>query len=143
MNFHLPKPNRTLGTVDYIGLAGLVGLLVARYIPVARLIPFWGCVLRERTGWPCLGCGLTRVADRVAHFNFSGAFAVNPLGTVAAFAFALAAVVMVLHLAFKMPVPEVSLSQREWNVAFVAASVLILVNYAYVVVATRFPYLLS
>lgn len=143
MKFHVPKPNRTLGTIDYVGLVGLAGLLVARYIPVAKLIPFWGCVLRERTGWPCLGCGLTRVADRVAHFNFSGAFAVNPLGTVAALFFALAAVVMVLHLVFKMPVPEVSLSPREWTVVKVAAPLLLLVNYAYVVVATRFPYLLS
>ncbi|XXF79525.1 DUF2752 domain-containing protein [Myxococcaceae bacterium GXIMD 01537] len=143
MKFYVPKPNRKLGAIDYMGLAGLVGLLVARYIPVARLIPFWGCVLRERTGWPCLGCGLTRVADRVAHFNISGAFAVNPLGTVAALTFALAAVVMVLHLVFKMPVPEVDLSPREWTVVKVAAPILVLINYAYVVVATRFPYLLS
>ncbi len=143
MKFHVPPPNRTPGLVDYLGLAGLMGLLVARYIPVAKLLPFWGCVLRERTGWPCLGCGLTRVADRVAHFNISGAFAVNPLGTVAALLFALAAVVMVLHLVFKMPVPEVYLSPREWTYVKIALPLLILVNYAYVVVATRFPYLLT
>jgi hypothetical protein len=126
-----------------MGLMGLVGLLVARFVPVAKLIPFWGCVLRQRTGWPCLGCGLTRVADRVAHFHFAGAWHANPLGTVGAFVFALAAVVMVLHLAFKMPVPEAELTPREWLVVKVGAPILVLVNYAYVVVATRFPHLLA
>lgn len=143
MKFHVPPPNRTFGTVDALGLMGLVGLLVARYIPVAKLIPFWGCLLRQRTGWPCLGCGLTRVADRVAHFHFAGAFQANPLGTVGAFAFAACAVLMVLHLGFKMPVPEPRLTEREWLVVKVAAPVLVLVNYAYVVVATRFPHLLA
>lgn len=142
MKVLIPPRNRRFGTVDALGIAGLVGLLVARYIPVARIIPFWGCVLRERTGWPCLGCGLTRVADRVAHFNFAGAWEANPLGTVAAFLFALAAVVMVLHLVLSMPIPEVQLSPREWSVVRVVLPALILVNYAYVVVKTRFPHVL-
>jgi hypothetical protein len=142
MKVLIPPRNRSFGTVDALGIAGIVGLLVARYIPVARIIPFWGCVLRERTGWPCLGCGLTRVADRVAHFNFAGAWEANPLGTVAALLFALAAVVMVLHLVFAMPIPELQLSPREWTVVRVALPMLLLVNYAYVVVKTRFPHLL-
>ncbi|MFP2905049.1 DUF2752 domain-containing protein [Pyxidicoccus sp. 3LFB2] len=142
MKVLIPPRNRRFGTVDALGLAGILGLLVARYIPVARLIPFWGCVLREQTGWPCLGCGLTRVADRVSHFNFAGAWDANPLGTVAAFVFALLAVVAVLHLAFAMPIPEVQFSPREWTVLQVVLPVLIVVNYAWVVVKTRFPHLL-
>jgi len=138
----IPPRNRRFSTVDVLGLAGIVGLLVARYVPVARIIPFWGCVLREQTGWPCLGCGLTRVADRVSHFNFVGAWEANPLGTVAAILFALAGVVTVLHLVFAMPIPQVELSPREWRVLGVLAPVVILVNYAYVVVKTRFPHLL-
>jgi len=140
MKVLVPPRNRRLGTVDYLGIIGLVGLLIARYIPVARIIPFWGCVLRERTGWPCLGCGLTRVADRVAHFNFVGAWEANPLGTVAALLFAFAALAMVLHLVFAIPIPEVQLTPREWQVFQAAMPVIILVNYAYVVVKTRFPH---
>jgi len=140
---HLPAPNRTLGVSDVLGLVGLVGLLVARYIPVARIIPFWGCLFREQTGWPCLGCGLTRVADRVAHFQFASAWHVNPLGTVAAFFFALMVVVTVLHLVFAMPVPRLELSDTEWQRVRIAAIGLILINYAWVVVVTRFPYLLA
>jgi hypothetical protein len=138
-----PKPNRTLGIIDVLGLVGLVGLLVARYIPVARLIPFWGCALRETTGWPCLGCGLTRVAERVAHFNLAGAWDANPLGTVAALFFALLVGVMVLHLVFALPIPTLELSPREWHRVRIAGAVVLLVNYAWVVVKTKFPYLLT
>ena len=142
MKLTLPAPNRKFGLVDGLGLAGLVGLLVARFIPVAKLIPFWGCVLRETTGWPCLGCGLTRVADRVAHLNFAGAWEANPLGTVAALAFALCTVVAVLHMVFALPIPDVQLSEREWGWVRYALPTVILVNYAYVVVKTKFPHLL-
>ena len=142
VKFFLPKPNRTFGFSDALGLIGLVGLLVARYIPVARLIPFWGCALRETTGWPCLGCGLTRVADRVAHFNIPGAWDANPLGTVAALFFALMVVVTVLHLAFAMPVPSLELTPVEWHRVRLSLAFLVLLNYAWVVVNTKFPHLL-
>jgi hypothetical protein len=138
----VPKPNRILGTADVLGLVGLVGLLIARYIPIAKL-PFWGCALRETTGWPCIGCGLTRVADRVAHLNIAGAWDVNPLGTVAALFFALMVVVTVLHLVFAMPVPRLHLEPGEWHRVRVVLIAVLLVNYAWVIVKTRFPYLLS
>ncbi|QRN95257.1 DUF2752 domain-containing protein [Archangium violaceum] len=143
MKVTLPKPNRTFGLTDVLGLVGLVGLLIARYVPVAKIIPFWGCALRETTGWPCFGCGLTRVADRVAHLNFAGAWDANPLGTVAALFFALMVVVTVLHLVFAMPIPQVRLSPREWHWVRIAAALLLLTNYAWVVVKTKFPYLLA
>lgn len=143
MKVTFPKPNRTFGFTDVLGLVGLGGLLVARYIPVARIIPFWGCALRQTTGWPCLGCGLTRVADRVAHLNFAGAWDANPLGTVAAFFFALMGVVTALHLVFAMPVPRADLTPTEWHRVRIAAAVIVLVNYAWVIVKTKFPYLLA
>ncbi len=142
MKVFIPPPNRRFGFVDALGLAGVVGLLVARYIPIAKIIPFWGCALREQTGWPCLGCGLTRVADHVSHLHFARAWEANPLGTVAALLFALLAVVTVLHLVFKMPVPELRLSPREWTWVRYGLPVVILINYAYVVVKTKFPHLL-
>jgi hypothetical protein len=130
------------GFVDALGLTGAVGLLVARFIPVARL-PFWGCAIRRATGWPCLGCGLTRVADRMSHFNVAGAWEANPLGTVAAMLFMMAVVATVLHLAFKVPMPIATLTPREWYWVRVTVAVLAVVNYGFVVVHTRFPYLLS
>jgi hypothetical protein len=141
VNVEWPGPNRKLGWVDYVGLAGLVGLLVARFIPVARL-PFWGCTLRQATGIPCPGCGLTRVADRMSHFNFAGAWDANPLGTVAAFAFMLAIVATVLHLAFKLPLPNVDPSPRDWRILRAVLIAALVVNYAFMVVKAKFPELL-
>ena len=142
MKLHLPAPNRRPGTLDALGLIGLVGLLVARYVPVARLVPFWGCVLRERTGWPCPGCGLTRVADHVSHGNLAAAWAANPLGTVAALLFALAALAALLHLVFKLPLPRVELTERETQALGAVLLVLFFVNYAWMIVQAKFSHLL-
>jgi hypothetical protein len=128
--------------VDALGAAGFVGFLVARFVPVARL-PFWGCSFRKMTGWPCPGCGLTRVADRMSHFNFVGAWQANPLGAVAAGLFMLAIVASSLHLAFRLPMPEVDFTRRERATFRVAGVVALVVNYAYVIVATKFPELLQ
>src|SRR5690242_14355323 len=115
MQIAWPQPNRKFGTIDAVGLVGFVGLFVARFIPVAKLIPFWGCAFRTITGWPCPGCGLTRAADRFAHLNIFGALKANPLGTFAAACFAVAVVWSALHLAFKVPTPEVELTNKDWD----------------------------
>lgn len=141
MQLSWPGPNRKIGVIDALALTGVVGLLVARFIPIARL-PFWGCKMRELTGWPCLGCGLTRVADRMSHFNFAGAWEANPLGTIAAALFMVCIVLSVLHLAFKVPLPTVSLSAREWTFVRVALVAAVVVNYAWVAVKTKFPHVL-
>lgn len=130
---------RELGSVDLLGLTGLVGLLVARFIPVARLLPFWGCIFRKVTGWPCLGCGLTRAADHAAHLHFARAWHANPLGTLGAIGFALLAVLTVVHLAFGVRVPVPELDERDWRWARVVLVLAVLVNYAYVVMQTRYP----
>jgi len=139
---HWPAPNRVFGFIDAMGVTGVVGLLVARFVPVAKL-PFWGCAIRQATGWPCLGCGLTRVADRMSHFNVAGAWDANPLGTVGAALFMVAVVATVLHLGLKVPLPSVELTPREKFWARSALAVMVVVNYAFVVVKTRFPYVLS
>lgn len=142
MRLHWPPPNRTFGLVDALGLTGLVGLLVARYVPLARL-PFWGCYIRDVTGWPCLGCGLTRVADHVSHGNVAAAWAANPLGTIAALLFVGCILASFLHLAFKLPLPSVQLTPLEARLARVSLVVAVVLNYGFVVVKTRFPHLLT
>jgi hypothetical protein len=141
MTLRFPKPNRSFGFLDVLGLTGVLGLLVARFVPVARL-PFWGCALRRTTGWPCPGCGLTRVAEHVAHGDLARAWDANPLGTAAALLFALAALLSLAHLAFKLPMPEVELSRREALALRVGIGLLVVVNYAFLIVKTKFPGLL-
>jgi len=130
--------SRSIGVVDALGITGVCGLLVARFVPMARL-PFWGCLLRQRFGWPCLGCGLTRVADRMSHFNVADAWDANPLGTVAALGFMAAALWTFLHLAFRVPVAELDLSDREWRWVRVALVVLVVANWAFVALKYRHP----
>ena len=141
MQIAWPQPNRKFGTLDAMGLVGFIGLFVARFIPVAKLIPFWGCAFRTITGWPCPGCGLTRAADRFAHLNVLGALKANPLGTFAAAAFAIAVVWSALHLLFKVPTPEVNLNEKEWDRLRNAAIVLFILNYGFVIIQHRHPFL--
>ena len=124
--------------MDVLGLMGAVGFLVARFVPLAKL-PFWGCELRQRTGWPCPGCGLTRVAERMALGNVAGAWEANPLGTVAALLFAVATLISTAHLAFKLPIPIVELTRREASALRWSIAVLAILNYAFVIAKTRFP----
>jgi hypothetical protein len=131
----IPPRNRSFTQTDAMAVVGLFGFLVARYVPVAKLVPFWGCTFRQLTGIPCPGCGLTRVADRVAHFNLQGALHANPLGTVAAVAFAVAILVSSVHLTLGVPVPELVLEPREWRRVRWAAVGLFAANYLWVVYA--------
>ncbi len=133
--------HRLVGVLDALGLAALVGFAVARWVPVARL-PFWGCTLRKATGWPCPGCGLTRVADRLAHGKVAGAFEANPLGAVAGLLMAALACWTLLHLAFALPTPEVSLTDREARWARRGLVAAVGVNYLVVILLTRFSHLL-
>ncbi len=119
-----------------------MGLLVARFVPIATL-PFWGCVLRKTTGWPCLGCGLTRVADRVSHGNLGGAWDANPLGTIFALLFVAALVATVLHLGFRLPLPDVELSRRERLALRVSLAIAVVGNWAFVAAKAKAPELFT
>ncbi len=85
---------------------------------------------------------MTRAADRVSHGDVVGALEANPLGAVAALLFALAAVVTFLHLAFRLPIPEVKLGAKEQRWLRIGLGVAVFVNYGFVILRTRFPELL-
>jgi len=132
----LPRTRR-FGLLHALGLAGALGLLAARLLPLQRM-SFLRCALREHTGWPCPGCGLTRVAVRVSHGDVAGALDANPLGTVAALGFAACAVLAAAQLLFRLPVPVVHLSVPEARRVRLAVFSALAVNYAVVVVRVRF-----
>jgi hypothetical protein len=138
MRWEWSERNRTVGFTDILGLLGVVGLAVARFVPVAQL-PYWGCALRQTTGWPCPGCGLTRVAEHVSRFELSAAWEANPLGTVAALVFVLLAVATFVHLVFRRPLPRVQLSSSEEKALRVAVVGLVVVNYGWIILKAKFP----
>ena len=127
---------RTFDAVDGVAIVGLLMLLTARFIPVARIVPFWGCPLRQLTGFPCLSCGMTRAFDRTAHLHIAGAFDANPLGALAALGFAALVVFAAVTQAFRLPRPRIDLSPREgyfgrWGIVIALAA-----NWGYVMVRT-------
>ncbi len=127
---------RRFGALHALGLLGVLGLLVARFVPVARL-PFWRCVFREHTGWPCPGCGLTRAADGLAHLRFGLAFESNPLGALAGCLLAGAAVLGLLQWAFRLSLPVPELSAREARAGRAAVVAAVVANYGFVIGQTR------
>lgn len=137
MQLYWPPRNRSFGTLDALGLLGLAGLAIARWVPVASLVPFWGCSFRLLTGWPCPGCGLTRAADRFAHLQWLGALAANPLGALAAGGFAAMVVLSALHLIFALPIPALVLSEKEWARLRWGLIVAVVANYLFVLYAYR------
>jgi hypothetical protein len=120
-----------------LGLTGLLGFLVARWVPLDKL-PFWRCAIREHTGWPCPGCGLTRVAQRLARGDVGGALDANPLGTLVALGFAACTLYAALQLLFRLPVPRLSLTEREGRLTRALLLAAVVANYAVVVVRVRF-----
>ncbi len=131
----IPARNRSFGALDALGVIGFIGFVLARYVPLAKIIPFWGCGFRKLTGIPCPGCGLTRVADRFAHFHFWGAIQANPLGALAAAVFAVAVIGSGLHLAFRLPVPHMVLNETEWRRVRWGALFVFGLNYIWVIFA--------
>jgi hypothetical protein len=131
-----PK-DRTITSFEVLGIVGIIGLFVARFIPIAKLIPFWGCGFRRLTGYPCPGCGLTRAADHFAHLHFYTAFTSNPLGMMAAGCFAIAALWSLLHFAFKLPTPRLFMDDEDWRWLRNVAIIAFVINYGFVIVQHR------
>jgi hypothetical protein len=136
MTLHWTPRERSFTLLHALGLAGVSGLLVARFVPVARL-PFWHCVFREHTGWPCPGCGLTRAADGLAHLRFGFAFESNPLGALVGCLLTAAAVLGLVQWLFRLPLPLPRLSAGEARAGRAAVVAAVLANYAFVIVQTR------
>jgi hypothetical protein len=136
MKVSLNTGERRLTFLDALGITGALGLLTARFIRVAYL-PFWGCVWRQRTGWPCPGCGLTRAADRLAHFQWKGAFLANPLGALCGVLFGLCALYALSRVFFRTPEPRIELTDQEARRARQLFWVVLLLNWGFVALQTR------
>lgn len=124
----------TVGLLEVYGAIGVLLLLVARFVPLARL-PYWGCGMKKLTGYPCLSCGMTRSFDWFAQGRILDSLLVNPLG----FLLALTSVVGVVYLVLRplrLPRLEVDLSERAELVVRVVAVSLVFANWGYLVART-------
>jgi hypothetical protein len=108
-------------TLLWLGLVGVVHLLD----PAAPL-----CGFKRVSGVPCPGCGLTRGVTALARGEVLGGLAFNPLLLTALLLFLLLLGVRLLL----GRAPRLDLGPRERRLALLAALLLVVANWAYLVV---------
>lgn len=125
----------TWGPFEAYGAIGIGLVLVARFIPLARWLPFWGCALRENTGIPCLSCGMTRSFDWFAQGRLLDSLLINPLGFALAVV-SLTAFVYLLAIPLRLPRLEIRLSERASMVVRYGALLMLAANWGYLIART-------
>lgn len=111
------------------GVIAVLGLLAARFLPVARLAPC--CPFLQLTGIPCPTCGGTRAAVLLAHGNVSAALFMNPLTTLAFLGALLFLFLTMLLRTLGLPRIAVDLTDRETNAVRALAVLAVLVQWVY------------
>jgi hypothetical protein len=138
VQLELHRPAQRFGLLSIYGLLAALALLVARFIPVAKIFsPWWGCPLRRATGIPCFGCGLTRAFDWEAHGHVLRAFALTPVGALLPLCFAVIAGWGLLVLVARVPVPEIRLDAAAGRVLRWSLIGAVLANWIYMVLTRK------
>jgi hypothetical protein len=118
----------------FAGIAGIAcaatGLLGLDHLP------FTVCVFRAATGLPCPTCGVTRALGRLFARDVPGAWAMNPLATVAVLALASWGLADLLLLAGGRSL-RVEVGPRLARLLRWGAVVALLANWAYLVATVR------
>jgi hypothetical protein len=128
------RPRRvTVGWPELYGAIVLAFVFVARFVPLARWIPTWGCKLRDFTGIPCLSCGMTRSFDWFAQGRFLDSLLINPLG----FLLACSGVLLTLYFVaapFRPPRPTLETTPHGAMVLRLCALGACVLNWVYLYV---------
>ncbi len=125
---------RTSGQIEFgiiYGGISLAGLLSARLLPVARLLP--SCLIKEFFGFPCPTCGATRSVVRLSYGDLRGSFAANPLVSLALVSTVIFFLWSVASLIMGLPRIELVLSEREKNRMRAGVILLVVANWLYLV----------
>jgi hypothetical protein len=95
--------------------------LLYRFDPNAADSPFPGCIFKALTGFNCPGCGMTRAAHALVHFDLATAFSMNPgMMTVLALAPGLLAWKFGWRARCFAPVVQVMSAPKFWLIALPA-----------------------
>jgi hypothetical protein len=114
------------------------GAMVAVAVALLHLdrLPFSLCVFHAVTGWPCMTCGATRAAARLAVGDVPGALSMNPLATIVGLALVPWGVsdLALLPRGRALSVEVAPAGARALRVGLVLA---VAVNWAYLIAAGR------
>jgi hypothetical protein len=131
-----PEPGveraRLIGTAS-ISMVGLGALLIAGRAVSIHMPP---CPFRALTGIPCPGCGMTRLADAVAHGRFHQALGADVAGV------AILATLMVLATTYLVRVIIQKVDTPRWMrspLLLVGIGALVLVHWGTTVVTGGLP----
>jgi len=128
---------RTTGDIEYgiiFGGMSLVTLIIARIMPVLSLAP--SCFFKTITGIPCPTCGATRSVVYLASGEISAAIIMNPLVALCVLAAVLIFFLSLVTLAFDLPRINMVLTTEEGNAMRSGVIILILVQWAYLIVTS-------
>ena len=117
--------------IIYGGIA-LLALLAGRFVPVLDVLP--GCAFQGMTGVPCLTCGATRSIVGLASGNILDSLSINPLISLAIIAGLSLFLYSLCTLLFNLPRKGFSFSHREKSILRIAAVLLVLANWVYLIV---------
>ena len=115
-----------------------IGTVAAFAVAVLHLdrLPILVCLFRAVTGVPCLTCGATRALGELVAGDVAGAFAMNPLATLGAFALVPWGIGD-LALMTRGRALSLEVAPGGARALRMAAFVAVMANWAYLVVAGR------
>jgi Protein of unknown function (DUF2752) len=128
-----PEGRLPLGAI--FGTIVLVGTFAVGLLHLDHL-GFPVCLFKAMTGWPCPACGTTRALGRLFALDVPGAFAMNPLATIAALVLVPWAIADLVLLTRGRAL-EADVAPRLGAVLRVAAVVAIVLNWAWLVASGR------
>ena len=115
------------------GTIALIAVGAARLLPLEKLAP--SCLFRGLTGVSCPTCGATRSLVHLSQGDPAGALALNPLMTIALVVTIAYFVVNCIGALLKLPRMVIELSPFEKNVMRIAALLLFLMNWTYLILS--------
>lgn len=130
------------GSVDHEliwGLIGLLALTAATLVRADELLADAGyrCQVRAVTGWPCPTCGATRASVAAARLKFGEAFRASPLAAALFIGLAVYVPYALVTIILRTRRLRISgVSRAEKRVALGFAVLLVLANWAYLLLAS-------
>ncbi len=117
--------------IIYGGIA-LVMLGAGRLLPILSFAP--DCVFKGLTGIPCPTCGSTRSVVHLAHGDILSALAMNPLTTLCLISAIVYFIASLMSVAFDLPRINVILADKEKNVMRAGVVMILLAQWAYLII---------
>lgn len=132
MQMEKREPGQIEFGIIYGGIAVLC-VLAVKYLPIAHLAP--SCVFRGLSDIPCPTCGATRALISLTKGNFVDAVTMNPLVAMLVLAAVVSCVYSIVSVLFGMRRMIFSLSEREKDGIRIAAVMIVLLNWGYLLYA--------